>query len=180
MIKNLLKTKIETNRLLLIPISMNYINDIFNEFTDKITIFMYPKSAKDIKETEFFIKKSIKGLKDGSNLQLVILNKKTKEFLGCAGLHNIDCKTPELGIWIKKIVHGNAFGKEAITAMKEWADDNLVYEYILYPAASENLASRRIPEALGGVVVREYDQKNMSGNLLHFVEYRIYKDDDKR
>ena len=94
--------------------------------------------------------------------------------MGCAGLHHIDKKTPELGIWIKKSAHGHGYGKETMVALKEWADKNLSYEYILYPVAKENYPSRKIPEFLHGKVEREYDKINMSGKKLHLLEYRIY------
>ena len=83
-------------------------------------------------------------------------------------------KTPELGIWIKKSAHGHGYGKEAVVALKEWANENIEYEYILYPVVDENYASRRIPEFLGGKIAREYDKESMSGKKWHFIEYRIY------
>jgi [ribosomal protein S5]-alanine N-acetyltransferase len=171
---NLLNVKIETERLLLIPISMGFKEVIFQEFTDEITTFMFPKSAEKIEETEKFISESVKGLKQNTNLQIVILNKKTKEFLGCGGLHHLD-KIPEMGCWIKKSAHGNTFGREAITGLKQWADENLNYSYIIYPVDKKNHASKKIPESLGGKIIREYKKKNLSGRTLHLLEYRIYK-----
>ncbi len=141
---------IETKNLLLQPITLDYKEEIFKEFTPEITTYMFPKSADKIEETIEFIETSMKENKEGSNFQVVVLNKETKEYLGSAGIHNINTKTPELGIWIKKSAQGNAYGKEAIIAFKEWADNNLDYEYILCPIADINYASRRIPEFLGG------------------------------
>ena len=90
----------------------------------------------------------------------------------------MDCikliKKPELGIWIKKSAHGNGYGKEAMVALKKWADKNLKYDYILYPVAQDNLASRKIPEFLGGKIEHEYDEETQNGVTLHFIEYRIY------
>lgn len=172
--KNLLNEEIETPRLLLVPILMEYKDIIFNEFTKDITTFMHPRPAKSIKETEDFINKSLKRLKRGNNLQMVILEKKSKEFLGCAGLHHADQNTPELGIWLKKSAHGNSYGKEAIMALKEWADNNLDYDYLLYPVADKNIPSRKIPESLGGKLARKYNKKNLSGQKHHILEYRIY------
>jgi len=174
--KGLLNERIESERLLLVPISMEYKDEIFKEFSENITAFMYPSSAKDIPETEEFINNSIKGLSEGNNLQLVILAKESGEFLGNAGLHDIDSRTPELGVWLKKSAHGNSYGKEAMTAMKKWADENLKYDYILYPVADKNIASRKIPESLGGKIEREYDEKMMTGKTHHMIEYRIYPD----
>jgi RimJ/RimL family protein N-acetyltransferase len=172
----LLKERIESARLLLVPISMKYRNEIFSEFSDEITIFMYPAPAKDISETEEFIKDSLKGLSNGNNLQLVILSKDSQKFFGCAGLHHIDSKTPEMGIWLKKTAHGKGYGKEAMTAVKKWADENLDYDYILYPVADKNISSRKIPESLGGKIEREYDEQGMGGNKYHCLEYRIFQD----
>jgi [ribosomal protein S5]-alanine N-acetyltransferase len=165
---------IETKNLCLKGITLDYKDNIFREFTTEITTHMFPKSAERIEETIEFIEISIKENKDGSNFQIVILDKKSKDFLGCGGLHHIDRKTPELGIWIKKSAHGHGYGKEAMIALKEWADKNLDYEYILYPVVEENYPSRRIPEFLDGKVAREYDKINMSGKNLHLLEYRIY------
>lgn len=172
---NLLDVEISTNCLLLKPISIKYKADIFAEFTKEITTYMHPRSPKDISETEAFIKESSADLEKGNNLGLVILQKASQEFLGCAGIHNINRKEPELGIWLKKAAHGNKYGLEAITAIKCWADTNLEYEYLRYPVERANIASRKIPEALGGRIFREYDKTNMSEKILHIVEYRIYR-----
>ncbi|MBD3328804.1 GNAT family N-acetyltransferase [Candidatus Peregrinibacteria bacterium] len=169
---------IETNNLYLKSIKEEYKNDIFREFTAEITTHMFPKPAKKIEETIEFIKTSIKENKEGSNFQIVILNKQNGDFIGCGGVHHIDRKTPELGIWIKKSAHGNAYGKETITALKKWTDENLDYDYLLYPVAADNYPSRKIPELLGGKIAREYDITNMSGKKLHILEYRIYPTDN--
>lgn len=174
--KQLLKQRIESERLLLVPISMQYKHEIFEEFSEDITILMGPSPAKDISETEAFIEHSLKGLAEGNNLQLVILEKGSQEFLGCASLHHVDGKTPEmLGVWLKKPSHGKGYGKEAMIAVKKWADENMEYDYILYPVAHKNIASRKIPESLGGTIEREYDQTTLQGNI-RLVEYRIYPD----
>jgi len=165
---------IETKNLCLQGITLKYSDDIFREFTSEITTHMYPKTADKIEETEEFIETSIKENKEGSNFQIVILDRKSKDFLGCGGVHNIEQKTPELGVWIKKSAHGHGYGKEAVIALKEWADENLDYEYLLYPVDANNHASRRIPEFFGGEVAREYDEISMSCSKLHLLEYRIY------
>jgi RimJ/RimL family protein N-acetyltransferase len=172
---NLSNVEIYTNRLLLKPISMQYKAEIFSEFTEEITVYMHPRSPKDISEIEAFIQLSLEDLKDGSNLVLTILKKESQEFLGCAGLHEINLKSPALGIWLKKSAHGKKYGLEAITGIKSWADKHLDYEYLRYPVDRANIASRKIPEALGGKIFREYNKVNLSGNILHLVEYKIYR-----
>jgi len=171
---NCAEVLLETKNLLLVPISFAFTEEIFREFTPEITRFMSPRSPKKLEETKQFIQSSLEKMKKNQDLQMVILKKATKEFLGCAGLHHLDTCSPELGIWIKKSAHGQGFGREAISALKKWADNNLEYEYLLYPVDQDNLPSRRIPESLGGIIARKYNQKSQSGKTLHLLEYRIY------
>jgi len=172
---NLLSVEISTTRLLLKPISMEYKENIFLGFTQEITTYMYPCTAQDISETETFINDSIRDMAEGYGLGLVILKRDSQEFLGCANLHRIDRKNPELGIWLKKTAHGNKYGLETIAAIKNWADKNLEYKYLRYPVDKANIASRKIAETLGGKIVDEYYKVNMSGKTLNIVEYRINK-----
>jgi ribosomal-protein-alanine N-acetyltransferase len=165
---------IETENLILKSIDLDFKKEIFKEFTPEITIYMFPKSPEKIEETIEFIETSKKKNKEGEELQIVILNKNSQEFIGCGGLHGTKTKTPELGIWIKKSAHGKKYGREAMTALKKWADENIVYEYILYPVVDKNTPSRKIPESLGGKVFREYEKTNLSGYTWNFLEYRIY------
>jgi [ribosomal protein S5]-alanine N-acetyltransferase len=174
MTTDLTKVVIETDRLKLIPTSLKYAPEIFKEFTKQITTYMHPKAPKEIKETEAFINSSVQKIENGEELQVVILDKKTGEFLGHGGITKLKTDTPELGIWIKKSAHGNKYGREAVKALKEWVEHNLKYKYIIYPVDKRNIPSRKIAESLGGVVEDEYKKENMSGNILDEVEYRIY------
>jgi len=126
-----LNVEISTNRLLLKPISMIYKADIFVEFTDEVTTYMYPRPAEDISETESFINDSILGMKNENHLILVIIQKDSQEFFGCAGIHRINSNHPELGIWLKKSAHGNGYGLETVTELKKWAEENLKYRYLV-------------------------------------------------
>lgn len=165
---------VKTSRLFLKSISEEYAQEIFHFFTPEVTTYMYPSPPKKIQDTLDFIKMAKEENAKGTDFQVAVLHKETKEFLGCAGVHNIHTRTPELGIWIKIPAHGNGYGKEAVTALKKWTDENVAYDSILYPVAQQNYPSRRIPESLGGTVVREYDETTEDGRILRLVEYRIY------
>lgn len=169
--------ELDTQRLSLRPISMDYAQDIFREFTSRITRYMGPKPPERIEETQDFIRSSLSALQSGVGLQLVILKRITGEFLGCCGLHGGGGgQRPELGIWVKWSAHGNGYGKEAIVALKQWADTNLSYEYMTYPVDRRNNASRRIPEALGGYVFTEGKSLAQDGRMLDIVVYKILPD----
>ena len=129
---------LDTGRVLLEGISERYKEDIFREFDEEITRYMHPRPAGHIGETMSFIHKVRKDLASGSQIVACVLKSETREFLGCAGLHDIQTRCPELGIWIKKSAHGNGFGIEAMQALKKWADENLDYQFIKYPVDVRN------------------------------------------
>ncbi len=172
---NFSKITIITDRLFIVPVSLQYKEEIFKEFTPDVTYFMYPKSPKEIEETEEYIKSSQEKIKEGSDLNLTILKKDTHEFLGGCGLHQLKTKVLKFGIWIKEDAHGNKYGAEAISGLKKWAEDNLDFDYFIYPVDINNIPSRKIAESLGGIVHKEYKQKSLSGRVLDEVEYRIEK-----
>lgn len=167
--------EVGTDRLLLLPISEKYAEEIFRGFTAEVTRYMFPKSPNRIEETHEFINRSLKGMRRGEDLQFTITAKESGEFLGCCGLHGHDNpKTPELGIWLKIAAHGSGLGKESIVALKQWADENLVYDYLTYPVDRDNVPSRKIPEALGGEIFEESHCMSQDGRMLDIVVYRIY------
>lgn len=166
--------KIESDRLILLPIALKFKADLFQNFTEEITILMFPKSPEQIRETEIFIEKSIEQRDNKTDLVLTIFKRENKEFLGNCGIHRIDTDTPELGIWLKKSAHGNGFGKEAILSLKNWADLNLNYRYLLYPVDRQNIPSRKIPASFGAKIYRNYQQISQSGKVLDLLEYRIF------
>jgi len=169
------KIKIETPRLVLTPIDYNFTQDIFSNFTSEITHYMCPSPALNITETKNFIRKSMEKMEKGEELVFAILSKLSREFLGCTGIHKINTRTPELGIWLKKEAHGNKYGQETIISIHKWANKKVDFEYLIYPVDKNNVSSRKIPELLKGKINKEYKQKNMSDKTLNLIEYNIYK-----
>lgn len=164
---------LETERLLLVPINHKYKEDIFREFTPEVAVFLFPQPSSDIQHTIEFIESSLQNIIKSEDLQLVALDKNTKEFLGCVGLHKLQDKVPELGLWFKRSTWGRGYGRESMMALKEWAKDNLICSQLKYPVAKDNLPSRKIAEILGGEIIREFVGKNMNGREMEEVEYRI-------
>ena len=164
---------IETERLRLLSTHERYAEQVFESFTSEVTTFMFPAPAKMIKETIEFLTGARKANEAGTHLQVVILHVQTGEFIGHGGLHHVDGRSPEIGIWIKKAAHRNGYGLEAVMGLAAWALANLSFDYLFYPVDRRNYASRRIPEQLGGCVAREYRQTNASGDELDLLEYRI-------
>lgn len=173
--QDLTKVLLESERLILKPISWQYTDLIFCEFNYKITQYTYSKPAENISQTKNFINRALNNIKSKIDLVLIILNKNNRDFLGICGIHRIHTTKPELGIWLKHQAQGNNFGKEAIYLLKDWADRHLNYEYCLYSVDRRNIPSRKIPESLGGQIYRQYQMTNENGKVLDLLEYRIYK-----
>jgi ribosomal-protein-alanine N-acetyltransferase len=166
--------EIVTDRLTLRPVTTVYTEEIFAEFTPEITKYMLPSSPRHISETEQFIADTLEKRSRGSDLVLAILAKETDEFLGCCGLHGRENpREPELGIWVKKSAHGRGFGREAVAAVRDWAERHLIVDAFIYPVDRKNTASRNVAEALDGTIVRSEPIKTMSGGELDAVIYKI-------
>ncbi len=170
---DLTTVEIKTARLKLVPINEGHILDVYKYFSIDITQYMYPQPTGDIEDTNTFIKESLIGLKNGTNLQLVILDNETDEFIGCVGLHHLERKDPELGVWVKKRAHSNGYGMEAIRGVINWAKENIEFEHLIYPVDRLNKASRRIPVSCGGKFMKSYKMLNMAKKELDIVEYWI-------
>ena len=68
---------IETERLLLRPLSLEYADEIFKEFDDEITRYMSPPTPNTILDTKKYIEGSIEGFLGGKEIVIAILKKGT-------------------------------------------------------------------------------------------------------
>ncbi len=174
--RSLQNTALETPRLRLVAITPAYREAIFQAFTKAVARYTFPQPTGNSADTEAFIAHAQNLMEQGNELQVVVLDKETGEFLGCAGLHHLDTKHPELGLWFKKSAWGKGYGTETTQALKAFVEEHYTYEYLYYPVAKENNASRHIAEKLGGILQEEgRTTKNANGDPLEEVVYWIYK-----
>ena len=141
--------QIETERLKLEPITIQYADDIFSELTEDITRYLVIKPPKEVEETKDFIIGAIERNHKQENIQLVILNKTTKEFIWCVWLHRPHTDTPEFWLRTKKSAHGNKYWQEAIQWLHKRAQENILCDYVIYPVDQTNIPSRKIAESIG-------------------------------
>jgi RimJ/RimL family protein N-acetyltransferase len=161
---------IDTERVRLQAISRRFTDEIYQNFTPKITQYMMPAPPAERADTAAFVESALLGLERRDDLHLVICLHDGGEFLGICSLHaRGQPNEPELGIWLKDAAHGHGYGLEAITALKKWAESQLEYERLLYPVDRRNTPSRRIPEELGGRKIAEKRITSMSGTELDVV-----------
>ena len=171
---NFSSVSISGDRIKLVPVSLEYSEIIFNEFTDEITRFMVPATPSNIEEVNVFILSSIKNMEENIDLTFAILKNEDAEFLGVCGLHGkLEPNEPVLGIWLKKSAHGYKYGQEAIKVLTDWARLNIMFNHMVYPCDKDNIASRKIAEYLNGSIFRTGEVKTMSGRVLNEIAYRI-------
>lgn len=160
----------------LVPISLNYLNDIHQSFDEKIIEFLpLEQVSGDIKDTKQFIELSIQQKNNQTDLVWVILNNKL--FAGCCGILTIQSKTPHFGIWIKSEQQGKGIGKKVVHHMLDWGITHLDVNYIKYPVDKRNHRSTQLIKDLNLKLYDHYlsgDQKVLQTN-----EYRMYKDHKK-
>ena len=136
---------INGERVRLIPIADQYADIIFKEFTDEITQLMVPSTPTHINQIYEFIRASNKNMEENTDLTFAILDNNSDEFLGVCGLHGKPSPDePILGIWLKKHAHGNRFGQKAIKILADWARENLIFNFMVYPCDRDNIPSRKI------------------------------------
>lgn len=162
---------IETKRLKLVPITLEYIDQIFIYFDQLVTRYMYPAPPKEYEDSIPFINSSIKNMREGTDYVYVILKKENDEFIGCGGMHRLDQEYPEFGIWTKTSAHGNHYGFEAVEATYHYFIGQ--YKGFLYPVDKDNIPSKLIPLRLGGTIHRTFPQENQSGVMLDIEEYLV-------
>lgn len=133
---------IETKRLVLVPITQKYTFDIFKNFNNEVAKYMFPCPAKEICETINIVENWIRQRADKTDYVYAITLKETSEFLGVAGLHDLNNEAPELGIWTKINIHGNHYGREAIGGIIEYAKKQGIAK-LIYPVDKRNIASKK-------------------------------------
>lgn len=173
---------IETERLLLVPISMKYVQEIFKELTDEVTKYLRVPTPTKIEQEEEWILSAQEKLKAGIDINFVVTNEQW-DFVGTCGFVNINTKTPEIGLWLKESARGKGYGKEMISTLINRLEINKDFDYIMYRAHVENIATRKIAECFGGELQRDEEGKELLFTEWKFdksssslaVEYRIYK-----
>ncbi len=172
---DLSQIQLEGEKLLCKTVCMEYAEDICKNFTAKVTKWMWPSAPKTQAQINQHILEQQEAMSKGEELALLVLKKETQEFLGYIAIHALNTATPEMGIWLKEEAHGQGYGFEALSLLKNWANENLSFDYLKYPVEKNNIASQALSEKLGGKVEAEYIKKSEDGRILDEVEYRLYK-----
>lgn len=160
--------------LSLMPISNNYLNDIFNNFNQQVIKFLpLLKPSTDIESTKSFIANAVISNKEKTGLHWVIL--KEGAFIGLCGIRDLKSQNGDFGLWIKTSEQGKGYGTNVVKSAIDWAFKHSDIKGIKYPVDKNNFASVIIIESLGAEIVDTY----LAGeeNCLDVLEYQIKKSD---
>jgi len=148
--------------------------EVFAAITPSLARWMSWEPPATVEELAVVLGSLIAQMKAGRAFDPAVIRlAATGEFLGLCGIHKLDAPEPEPGIWIKQAAHCHGYGREAVKALIDWAGAELGFVSAIYPVAEQNTPSRRLAEALGGVLVGRRPLVKPSGARLTLVVYRI-------
>ena len=143
---------IQSSRLRLSEFQMTDAEDVFNCITPALTTFVFWEMPESFAAYKARREETLRSA-NRNDFSFVIRRLDTTECLGIASLDDVQASSPELGIWIKEVAHGYGYGGEAVRAVADWASKALAKESFTYSVAIQNVASRRIAEALRGEII---------------------------
>jgi RimJ/RimL family protein N-acetyltransferase len=164
---------LSSQRLLLKSFTGEDAREAFGAATPTIARFMTWEPAPSLEAFAPIWQSWIPRMRAGTDVNFVVRDKLSLEFLGAAGLHNTDTAEPEAGIWIKESQHGNGYGRESIAMIVAFAANDLGKRAVVYPVVEQNGPSRSLAESLGGRILGTRLLRKASGIEHPEVVYRI-------
>jgi RimJ/RimL family protein N-acetyltransferase len=150
---DLTSVSLSSQRLLLKSFTGDDAREAFEEATPAIARFMSWEPASSFEEFAVIWQSWIPKMHAGTDVSFAVRHRPSLEFLGAAGLHNIEAEEPEAGIWIKESRHGYGYGREAVATIIAFAGETLSKQAVVYPVVEQNGPSRRLAESLGGRII---------------------------
>ncbi|MGO4642399.1 GNAT family N-acetyltransferase [Mesorhizobium sp. 2RAF45] len=141
--------------------------EVFACISREITRFMAWEPPPTLDDFAEVWRAWLPSIEERSDLHMVARNRKDGRCLGIVGVHALQSGKPELGIWLRRDVHGMGYGRELIGSVAAWASKHIPVEYFEYPVAEENLVSRQIAEAFGGRIMERRTNPKYRSVVYH-------------
>lgn len=163
-------------------LSIKYVEEIFKELTDEVTKYIRVPTPSDIQQEKDRIISSKEKYEQWTDINFVVTDK-AGDFIWTAGILDLHTRTPEVGLRLKQSARGKGYGKEMIDTIIKRLEEYKDFDYIIYDAHVENIATRKIAERIWGVLQLDADGKEKIFTEWKFdkssshsaVQYRIYK-----
>jgi ribosomal-protein-alanine N-acetyltransferase len=144
--------KIETNRLLIRPISQADKELIFEYRSDKETNKYQGWIPETIDEVETFIGKVAKQINEPETwFQFVIIEKKSEKIIGDIGIHFFGEENlqVEIGCTLNKLFHSMGYATESVESVIDYLFNGLKKHRIITSIDPENINSINLVERIG-------------------------------
>ncbi len=152
---------LETERLLLREYTPEDFPALYALLSSPITMAHYPKPY-DERGAHRWIDWSLENYEKLGFGWWALVNKETGTFIGDCGitLQNIDGRLlPEIGYHIHHPYWRQGYGKEAATAVRDWAFTHLDYDTLYSYMTEDNTASWRLAAAIGMDYMGAFDDE---------------------
>nr|WP_319570187.1 GNAT family protein [uncultured Draconibacterium sp.] len=144
--------KLETERLIIRPITIDDKNEIFEYRRDKEVNKYQGWIPETIEDVELFIGKISEQINVPETwFQFVVVDKKTKKIVGDLGIHFIDLenKQAEIGCTLNKDFQNKGFATESLEKVIDYLFNELNKHRIITSIDPENKNSIRLVERIG-------------------------------
>lgn len=134
---------INSERLIIAPFDMKYLDDYFNGFNEEITKFQWPEPFASMDDAKNMLREFLREMERGETLLFSILSKKDR-FLGSAEVHGLTGDCPELGVWITVPEQNRGYAYEALRAVLDYTRSQYDKNEFFYEADIRNEASMKL------------------------------------
>lgn len=161
---------------------MKYIQEIFKELTDEVTKYLRVSTPNKIEQEEEWILKSKETYQKWENINFIVTDD-AGDFIWTCGVTDLNTSTPEIWLRLKKSARGKWYGKEMIAGLINRLEAHHKFDYIIYRAHVDNIATNKIAKSFGGELQLDEqwntkiftERKFDKSSSFEAVEYRIYK-----
>jgi len=161
------KYLIKTNRLNLRLLEQRDIMYLHPLESDPEVKEFFPDGARDRAKTEDMINRFISNYTENGLPCFLLFDLESDEFIGRAGFGLTESGEIEVGYVLHKKFWGQGYASEAVTALLEYARENIDVDYIIAYAVTENIGSTRVMEKCG--------MKYYKTDMAKGVECKFYK-----
>ncbi len=144
--------KLETNRLIIRPITIDDRSEIFNYRRDKETNKYQGWIPENLEDVEVFIRKTSAQINEPNTwFQVVIIDKETQGIVGDIGIHfmDSDSKQVEIGCTLNKDFQNKGFATESLKKVIDYLFNELNKHRIIASIDPNNTNSIRLVERIG-------------------------------
>lgn len=170
---DLTTSRIETERCLLVPVSLDAgvdIEELTSLFAKVNKNLWVAPHIPSFKEEENWVRDTATLIARGQEFENFILGKDTRRLIGCAGLRILESGELNIGIWIREEEQGKGYASEVYRTLIDWARVHTDFPYLIHSIAPENAASRWLVEKFGGVLQKEKNKRGF--DIYHISLHR--------